>query len=158
VPSLFAVDSNGRLWAFQGQFGNALANPIQLATSGWSGMTLVAPGQVEGQLEIWTRNNSSGALNAYTITLNSNGPPTLSAATSIPGITVTKAAYPVIASAGDNSTGGPPNLYAIDTSGNVWAWPGTSGNASGSNPPSPLSTTLVKIGTIPNGTTITQLS
>jgi hypothetical protein len=160
VPSLLAVDSNGRLWAFQGHFGNALANPILLASSGWSGLTLIAPGQVEGQLEIWARNNSTGALNAYTISLDGNNLPSLSTATAIPGITVTKAAYPVIASAGDNSSGGPPNLYAIDTNGNVWAWPGTSGTdkTSGANPPSPLSTTKVQIGTIPSGTVVTQLS
>jgi hypothetical protein len=160
VPSLLAIDSSGRLWAFQGQFGNALANPILLASSGWSGMTLIAPGQVEGQLQIWARNNSTGALNAYTISVDGHNLPSLSTATAIPGITITKTAYPVIASAGDNNSGGPPNLYAIDPNGKVWAWPGTSGTnkTSGANPPSPLSTTPVPIGTIPSGTVITQLS
>jgi hypothetical protein len=170
VPSLLAVDSNGRLWAFQGLNGNALAVGITLGT-GWGGMTLIAPGQLDGHLQIWARDNTTGALYSYVITLDTNGNPTLSpggscpapvtpegcAATLIPGITLTQAAYPVIASAGDNSTGTPPALYAIDTSGNVWAWPGTAGTASGTIPPPPLTTTPVKIGTVPAGS-VTQLS
>jgi hypothetical protein len=91
VPSLLAIDGNGRLWAFQGQFGNALANPIQLAASGWTGMTLIAPGQVDGQLQIWARNNTTGALNAYTISIDGNQLPALSVPTPIPSITLKQA-------------------------------------------------------------------
>jgi hypothetical protein len=164
VPSLLAVDNNGALWLFQGQYGNALACPTELTSSGWTGMTLIAPGQVDGQLQIWARNNSTGALSAYAITVNSSGVPSLSAPTAIPLVTsvlgqaLTQASFPVVASAGDSNSGGPPALYAIDTSGNVWAWSGTAGTTSGTTPPSPLTTgTPVKIGTVQAGT-ITQLS
>jgi hypothetical protein len=48
------------------------------------------------------------------------------------------------ATPGDAGNTGGPNLYAIDTSGNIWVWPYTTSGT--------LSTTKAKLATITPGT------
>jgi hypothetical protein len=47
---------------------------------------------------------------------------------------------------------GPAALYAVGTSGTIWAYAGTG------NPAAPLSTSATDVGTIPAGTTVHQIS
>jgi hypothetical protein len=142
VPSLLTVE-NDHLWLYQGQNGNALANPIELGSTGWSGMTLISPGTINGQLTLWTRQNSTGTIYSYPITLI-NHIPTLNPANPGTPITATSgsvlrgftsllpaATYPTIASTGDTNTSTGPSLYTISTSGQVIEYAGTpSGNPS----------------------------
>jgi hypothetical protein len=150
LPDLLTVE-NDQLWLYKGEFGDSVGAPVLLGSSGWSGMTLIAPGRVGGQLTLWTRDNSTGAIYSYPLTLDSNGVPELGTAavgapvtatsgTVLSGVTLTAAAYPVVASSGA-LTGGTcaapdptacPGVYAEDASGNLWYYQGesTSGGAS----------------------------
>jgi hypothetical protein len=173
TPSLLTVE-NDQLWLYQGGCGANLngGNPVELGSSGWANITLIAPGMIGGQLTLWARDNTSGALYDYPIGIDPNGVPTLSnpastgtpiAAGTLPagsgafqitGITLNQGQYPIIASNGDDATGSAPNLYAIDTNGNVVEYAGITGVTSDQIP---ISTTQVKIGTVPAGS-ISQLS
>jgi hypothetical protein len=154
-PSLLAVDSGtGSLWLFQGRTGGQLQDPIQLGSSGWGGMTIIAPGTVGGQNTLWARDNSTGAVYSYPFVADpASGIPTLdpakpgtpvtaegtgSTGTQIPRVSLPQASYPTVTSPGP-LTGGTcttgsvtcPGLYAEDTSGRVWYYPGqpTTGGA-----------------------------
>jgi hypothetical protein len=149
-PSLLAVDSStGSLWLFQGISGQ-LQNPVQLGSSGWNDVTLMAPGIVDGSNTIWARINSgtdAGDVFSFELTVPSGDPPTLDQAA--PGtpvsptsgamltsggtaISVPAATYPTIASTGaltggTCSSGDPtacPGFYAEDTTGGLWYYPG----------------------------------
>jgi hypothetical protein len=168
LPDLLAVE-NDQLWLYKGHPGNALATPVLLGSSGWSGMTLIAPGVVGGQLTLWARNDSTGALSSWPLTLDSNGVPELgtttvgapvaaTSGTAISGVTLTAAAYPQVVSSGPLTAGtcgsadptACPGVYAEDASGNVWYYQGqaTSGGAA------PLSGTSLLVGNVnPLGTT-----
>jgi Concanavalin A-like lectin/glucanases superfamily len=139
LPSLLTVE-NDQLWAYQGGFGDSLQNPVLLGGSGWKKMTLVAPGTVAGQLGLWARDTATGALYRYPLKLNASGLPaslgpatgTGSTGTLIGNVTLPAGTYPTLASPGDLTGNGFPGLYAEDTSGNLWYYPGqsTSGGAS----------------------------
>lgn len=169
---LLAIE-NGTLYYYPGVPGNApLAARIQLGTSAWGNMTLIAPGY-EGpnaQLVLWARDNTSGSLYAYKFTMVSvsgTATPTLSAAgtvtpvapeggdaTLITGVpALTKAAYPTIASAGDGI--GSAAIYVVDTSGVIRA---LAANPHPASDASPLQGTLTQAGTIPSGVTVSQVS
>jgi hypothetical protein len=141
LPSLLTVE-NDQLWLYQGEFGGQLGSPVLLGSSGWSGMTLIAPGEVGGQLTVWARDNSTGTLYSWPLTLDSNGVPELGtaavgepvAATSgsvVSGLSLPSASYPFVVSSGA-LTGGScgtvatacAGLYAEDTAGNLWYIPG----------------------------------
>jgi hypothetical protein len=177
LPSLLAVE-NGQLWLSQGQFGKTLAGPIQLGssagTTNWSGMTLIAPGTVAGQLTIWARNNATGAIYSYPVTIDANGLPTMNpaspgtpvSATSGPvitGLTLSASTYPALASPGALDNSSFPGLYAEATSGTtpaggscatgcLWYYPGqsTTGGAQ------PITGTPVFVGVL--AAPVTQLS
>lgn len=128
------------LWLYQGQNANFyLNNPIKLGTSGWSGMTLLAPGVVGGQPVLWARDNTTGAIYRYTITFDANGYPeslgTPSGADTSANQIATgyaPAQAPAVVSPGDTNGDGYPDLYSTDTSGNLWFTAGTSGGLAGS--------------------------
>jgi hypothetical protein len=155
--SLITADSNGTLWLYQDKGGATLVNPIKLGSTGWNNMTLLAPGQLDsGQLTLWARDNNTtdttnyGKIFAFTITLqngiptlNNGNPVTATSGTALP-VTAPASTYPYIATPGDAGTTGGPNLYAIDTSGNIWAWPYTASDT--------LSTSKVKLATVTPGT------
>lgn len=154
-PSVLTVE-NGQLWLFPGQ-AVGLGSPVLLGASGWSGMTLIAPGFIDGQLTVWVRDDSSGKVYSFPILIDAHGLPTLNAArpgtpvtptqgTELPGISLPASQYPAIASPGDAA--GPPDLYAVDASGKVWLFRGTLAGLSG---------TPAQIGSVPAGS-IQQLS
>ena len=141
LPDLLTVE-NDQLWLYKGGFGDSLSTPVLLGSSGWSGMTLIAPGQVGGTLTLWARDNATGTIYSYPLTLDSGGVPELGTAsvgvpvtatsgTLVGGITLTAAAYPVVASVGALTSGtcsaagtACPGLYAEDTSGSLWYYQG----------------------------------
>lgn len=150
-PSLLAVSKSGQLWLFQGNGGGQLQDPIQLGSSGWDNMTVIAPGKVNGANVLWARDDGTGALYSYPFVISANKVPTLNpgtpsspipaegtgtTGTPIPGApTLTKAAYPTLTAAlplatgaGGCTTTSPglfcAGLFAIDSSGNIWYYPG----------------------------------
>jgi hypothetical protein len=167
LPSLLTVE-NGQLWLYQGQGTSPReANPILLGSSAgstnWSGMTLIAPGQVNGKLTIWARDNATGAIYSYPISIDSNGnnlptlnlsapgsPPAATSGTIITpaGSSLTASSYPAIASPGPLDNSSYPGLYAEDTTGKLWYYPGQSGTQ-------PISSTPTPVGTLT--TPVTQL-
>lgn len=148
-PSMLAVDSaNGSLWLFQGASGGQFQDPIQLGSSGWGSMTIIAPGTVNGQNTLWARDNTTGSLYSYPFivdpasdipTLNTAHPGTPVPAegtgttgTQITGISLPQSAYPTLTSpeqlsggsctaAGSTSC---PGLYAEDAAGSIWYYTG----------------------------------
>lgn len=179
LPSLLTVENN-ELWLYQGLFGNALGNPALLGSSAgsttWSGVTLIGPGTVDGTLTLCARNNSTGTLYSYPITIGSDGLPTLNpsspgtpvAATSgtvisLTGVPLNSANYPAVASPGPLDNSSYPGLYAEQTTGTspsgascttgcLWFFSGqsTSGGAS------PLNSTPVFVGILNKA--VSQLS
>lgn len=163
LPDLLTVE-NDQLWLYEGEYGDTVDTPVLLGSSGWSGMTLIAPGDVDGTPTLWARDNSTGVVYSWPLTLDSNGVPglgmgtpvTATSGTVVSGVTLTSTAYPVVASSGP-LTGGTcgtsdptacPGLYAEDTQGNLWYYQGQSGTGS------PLSGSRLLVG---NAVTATQL-
>jgi hypothetical protein len=155
VPSLLGIDStNGSLWLFQGRNGGQLQDPIQVGSSGWSSMTIIAPGAIAGQNTLWARDNSTGKMYSYPFIADpATGIPTLNPAhpgTPVPaegtgttgaqitGISLPTSSFPTVTSPGaltaGTCTAGSvtcPGLYAQDTAGSIWYFPGqpTTGGA-----------------------------
>jgi hypothetical protein len=142
TPSLLTVE-NDQLWAFQAApSGDHFVQAVLLGTSGWKNMTLIAPGPVGGVLTLWARDTGSGTLYSYPLTVDpgsklpsSLGPATGPASRATPVTTVSLPAgtYPTLASPGDVTGNGTPGLYAEDTAGNLWYYPGQS-TAGGAQP------------------------
>jgi hypothetical protein len=149
LPDLLTVE-NDQLWLYQ--YDGAMDTPVLLGSSGWSGMTLIAPGDVGGQLTVWARNNSTGTIYSWPLKLDSNGVPELGTAsvgtpvtatsgTVVSGVSLTAAGFPNVVSSGP-LTGGTcgtsdltacPGVYAEDSQGNLWFYQGQS-VASGASP------------------------
>ncbi|MFD9002114.1 LamG domain-containing protein [Streptomyces sp. NPDC059582] len=132
-PAVISVE-NKELWIYQSDGGYHLKNPILLGDGDWTGQTLIAAGTFKGNPVLWSRDNATGSLYSYPITVD--------AATLVPallhptvhtslGLTLSPAAYPRIASPGDinspvqpgaTNPGGPdglPDLYAVDVFGQL---------------------------------------
>ena len=159
-PDLLTVE-NDQLWLYQ--YDGAMDTPTLVGSSGWSGMTLIAPGDVNGQLTLWARDNSTGTIYSWPLKLDSNGVPELGSAsvgapvtatsgTVVGNVSLTAAAYPDVVSSGP-LTGGTcastdltacPGVYAEDAQGDLWYYPGqaVSGGAS------PLSGTRQLVGNV----------
>jgi hypothetical protein len=148
LPSLLTVE-NDQLWLYRGGYGSALQAPVLIGASGWKKMTLIAPGTVNGVLTLWARDTTTGGLYSYPLTLDANGLPaslgpatgTGSTGTQI-GTGFTTAEYPTLASPGNLTASGYPGLYAEDTAGNLWYYPGQSSTTA------PLSGTRQLVGTV----------
>lgn len=67
----------------------------------------------------------------------------MTSGTALP-VTAPATTYPSIATPGDAGFTGGPNLYAVDTSGQVWVWPYTKDDK--------LSSAPVKLATVTSGT------
>ncbi len=148
--------------------------PVELGSSGWGNMTLIAPGMINGNLVLWATDNTSGNLYSYTFSIDADQVPTLAllspshtvgspvtaegaAATPIPvSVDLSATNFPVIASNGDDATGSAPNLYFIGTSGNVWELAGVNG-ASNDSAPFTQTQAKIQIGTV-TALSIKQLS
>ena len=138
VSGLLTVEG-GSLWYYQGQTSQFyLGTAVQLGSSGWGNVTLLAPGTVAGKPTLWARDNATGTIYQYTITFDSNGypvnlgTPSNGTALSIPGGTaLTQTAYPAITSPGDLHAAGYPDLVATTANGTVLDYPGAAPNGSG---------------------------
>lgn len=132
-PAVITVE-NKELWIYQSDGGYHLKNPILLGDGDWTGQTLISAGALKGKPVLWTRDKASGKLYSYPLTID---PATLVPALLHPaartdlGLTLPSTTYPVVASPGDVNSpvqtgdanpGGPdgiPDLYAVDTSGQL---------------------------------------
>jgi hypothetical protein len=174
LPDLLTVE-NGQLWLYEGEFGDYVDTPVLLGGSGgtanWSAMTVIAPGEVNGVLTVWARDDGTGAIYSWPLTLDANGVPELGTAsvgapvtatsgTVVSGVTLSSAAYPFAVSSGP-LTGGTcgtsdltacPGIYAEDTSGNLWYYQGQPAGGGAS----PLSGGRVLVGNV-NGAATADL-
>jgi hypothetical protein len=156
-PDLLTVEGD-QLWLYKGELGYTEDTPVLLGSSGWSGMTVIAPGVVGGTLTLWARNNSTGVIYSWPLKLDASGVPELGTAdapvtatsgTVVSGVTLTSAAYPTVLSSGPLTSGtcgtadltACPGLYAEDTHGSIWYYEGQSGS-------SPLSGTRLLVGNV----------
>jgi hypothetical protein len=138
VPGLLTVEGDS-LWYYQGQTTQFyLGTAVRLGTSGWSNVTLMAPGTVNGKPALWARDNTTGTIYQYTITYDANGDPvnlgtpTSGAVVAIPGgVPFTSAAYPAIASPGDLRGSGNPDLVATNSTGQLIDYPGAAPTSAG---------------------------
>ena len=132
-PAVITVE-NKELWIYQSDGGQHLKNPLLLGDGDWTGQTLIAAGTANGKPVLWSRDNATGALYSYPITVDATTlvPALLHPTTHTSlGLTLPPAAYPRIASPGDinspvqpgaTSAGGPdglPDLYTVDTTGQL---------------------------------------
>jgi hypothetical protein len=162
LPDLLTVE-DGQLWLYKGEFSETVDTPVQLGSSGWGDVSIIAPGDVNGTLTLWARDDSNGVIYSWPLTLDSNGEPELGTAsvgapvtatsgTVVSSVTLTSAAYPTVISSGP-LTGGTcaaadltacPGTYAEDNDGNLWYYEGqpASGGAS------PLSGSRVLVGNV----------
>ncbi len=81
-PAVATVENN-RLWLYQSDGGQHLEDPILLGDGDWSGQTLIAPGTVQGTPVLWTRDDKSGTVYSYPLTIDPSTklPPLLHAPT-----------------------------------------------------------------------------
>ncbi|WUD76776.1 LamG domain-containing protein [Streptomyces sp. NBC_00510] len=124
---------NKELWIYQSDGGYHLKNPLLLGDGDWTGQTLIAAGTFKGSPVLWSRDNTTGALYSYPLAVDGDTlvpallHPTVHTAL---GLTLAPAAFPVVASPGDVNSpvatgtngGGPdgiPDLYTVDTSGQL---------------------------------------
>ncbi|WP_425245084.1 LamG domain-containing protein [Streptomyces sp. NEAU-NA10] len=132
-PAVITVE-NKELWIYQSDGGDHLKNPLLLGDGDWTGQTLIAAGTFKGGPVLWTRDNATGDLYSYPITVD---PTTLVPALLHPTahtslrLTLPPAAYPVVASPGDinspvqpgatnpGAPDGNPDLYTVDASGRL---------------------------------------
>ncbi|CAL2060452.1 LamG domain-containing protein [Streptomyces murinus] len=132
-PAVITVE-NKELWIYQSDGGYHLKNPILLGDGDWTTQTLIAAGTFQDKPVLWSRDNATGQLYSYPITVD---PTTLLPALLHPtvrtslGLTLSPSLYPVVASPGDvNSpvqTGGTnpgapdgnPDLYAVGPFGQL---------------------------------------
>jgi hypothetical protein len=162
LPDLLTVE-DGQLWLYKGEFSETVDTPVQLGSSGWGNVSIIAPGDVNGTLTLWARDDSSGVIYSWPLTLDSNGEPELGTAsvgapvtatsgTVVSGVTLTSAAYPTVISSGP-LTGGTcaaadltacPGTYAEDNDGNLWYYEGQSASGGAS----PLSGSRVLVGNV----------
>jgi hypothetical protein len=166
LPNLLTVE-DGQLWLYKGQYSDHVITPVLLGSSSgstnWSAMTIIAPGEVNGALTLWARDNSTGVIYSWPLTLDSNGVPELGTAsagvpvsatsgTVVGGVTLTSDAYPLAVSSGPLAGGtcgtsdqnACPGIYAEDTSGNLWYYEGQSATGGAS----PLSGTRMLVANI----------
>ncbi|MCX4580817.1 LamG domain-containing protein [Streptomyces sp. NBC_01571] len=132
-PAVITVE-NKELWIYQSDGGYHLKNPILLGDGDWTTQTLIAAGTFKGKPVLWSRDNTTGQLYSYPVTVD---PTTLlpallhpTARTSL-GLTLSPTLYPVVASpgdvnspvqTGDTNPGAPdgnPDLYALGPFGQL---------------------------------------
>jgi hypothetical protein len=131
-PTLITVENN-ELWSYQTTPGG-ITDPRLLGDGDWSGLTLLAPGTVNGTPTLWARDNGTGALYSYSLALDpaTNTVPLLHAATHTTlGLTLPPASYPFVSSSGDangttadGSADGCPDLFAITAKGELTEFQG----------------------------------
>ena len=173
-PSLLAIDpTTGSLWLFEGAGGGQLEDPIEIGSTGWNDVTLLAPGDVDGQLTLWARINTgtdAGDIFSYplspTVALGSptsgTGGGTILDNTSGSPIQLPQSTYPLVTSPGAPGLAGGtcsaantaacPALYAVNSSGELVLF----GGQPTTNQADPLTGSSVNVADV--GTDLTQLS
>ncbi|MEV0179157.1 LamG domain-containing protein [Streptomyces sp. NPDC050625] len=132
-PAVITVE-NKELWIYQSDGGYHLKNPILLGDGDWTTQTLIAAGTFNNKPVLWSRDNATGQLYSYPITID---PTTLVPTLLHPGthtslgLTLSPALYPMVASpgdvnspvqTGDTNPGAPdgnPDLYAVGPFGQL---------------------------------------
>ncbi|MFI8073963.1 LamG domain-containing protein [Streptomyces sp. NPDC086033] len=132
-PAVVTVE-NKELWIYQSDGGYHLKNPILLGDGDWTTQTLIAAGTFKDKPVLWSRDNATGQLYSYPVTVD---PTTLVPALLHPGahtslgLTLSPSLYPVVASpgdvnspvqTGDTNPGAPdgnPDLYAVGPFGQL---------------------------------------
>ena len=151
-PSMLAVTSGGELYLFQGSGGQPI-NPVELGSSGWNNVTVMAAGDVDGTDTIWARVNTgtdAGDIESFPLTLPSGQVPTLDASSpSTPpaatsgtilvnvsgsAIQVPEGTFPTVTATGplsatacttiSSDTSGCAGFFAEDTSGDMFYYAG----------------------------------
>ncbi|MFE3579975.1 FG-GAP-like repeat-containing protein [Streptomyces vinaceus] len=145
------VKEGAKLWLYFGQRDLFVdlpgLEPILLGNADWQNMTIMAPGDLNGDSlpEIWARDTVSGKIHQYTskmtadtttspawIDLTVYGDP--AARTSFIGTGFTGAAYPHLSTDGDFEKDGYADLWSRDGNGQITEFPGralTDGSAFG---------------------------
>jgi hypothetical protein len=127
-PDLFARDSAGALWLYQGKPDGTFLTRVQAGTAGWNGMNaLTGYGDYtgDGKADLIAR-STTGTLYIYpgTGSVTANG---------VIGSRVTVGsgwdAYRQLVSTGDNDGDGKADLIASDTAGALWLFKGTGNSA-----------------------------
>ena len=69
--SALATIENGKLWLYSSGNHGTLFNPMLLGDGDWSHTTLLAPGSIAGTSTLWVRDNNTGVIYSYPLTLSS---------------------------------------------------------------------------------------
>ena len=148
APDLL-VKAQGQLWLYLGSQGSPYLDEVSfgailLGNADWQNMTLLAPGDLNGDKlpELWARDTQSGSIHQYTSRVTSDtdsltvadlavyGDPTVRQNAIGSGFTGTR--YPHLSTNGDFENNGYADLWARDGEGKVIEFPGqalTSGSA-----------------------------
>ncbi|MDD1062602.1 ricin-type beta-trefoil lectin domain protein [Streptomyces cocklensis] len=120
-PAVVTVE-NGKLWIYQSDGGLHLKNPLLLGDGDWSGQTLIGPGTVQGTPVLWARDDNSGTVYSYPLTVDQTTglPPLLHAPTRTPlvsGVTTTTGGKLCLASPSAKTADGTVVVVAACDSG-----------------------------------------
>lgn len=151
ATGILAVES-GNLWYYPADSNHTLRAPNLVAAGGWDSLDLMVPGNTlaidpaattAATPALWARarttgnGHTAGDILQYAITTETrtDGPysyTTVTAVTpasaSVIGTGITTSAYPTVGADGDVTGDGIPDLWALDSSGKLHAWPGTATN------------------------------
>ena len=137
APGLLTVE-NGALWYYQGQTTlDYIGTAVELSASGWGGYTVLSPVTVGGQIVVWARNNTTGAVYQYPVDYKpQDGYPYLGTPIqlSVPGSPdLTAANYPEIYAQvlHATSTTSFPDLITQNINGQVVDYPGAAATTGG---------------------------
>ncbi|MEU6294524.1 FG-GAP-like repeat-containing protein [Streptomyces erythrochromogenes] len=137
---MLVKDEKGVLWLYYGTGGASLVPrnmpPVPLGNADWQNMTLIAPGDLNGDTlpEIWARDKTTGKIHQYTsrkatdaaspaaMDLTVYGDPAVR--TSAIATDFTGSAFPNLYSLGDFEKDGFADLWSRDGSGVVNKYPG----------------------------------
>lgn len=136
APDLL-VKEGSSLWAYYGDRATKRLDlhgaPVLVSASGWNGVTLVAPGDLNGDglPDLLLRDDATGGLSrvygaagAVAGVLDPTSWGASDARVAV-GTGPTAAAYPVLASSGDITGDGVPDLWGRAANDAVTGWPGT---------------------------------
>ncbi|MGW8781361.1 FG-GAP-like repeat-containing protein [Streptomyces sp. NPDC055796] len=138
------VKSGDQLWLYLGStvgFLDAFGEPVGLGNADWKNMTIMAPGDLNGdQLpEVWARDTVTGKIHQYTSRRTTEPGATTTADLAVFGEPAaresaiatgfTGAAYPHLSSNGDFETDGFADLWSRGGDGRITEFPGRAASA-----------------------------
>ncbi|MET9402612.1 ricin-type beta-trefoil lectin domain protein, partial [Kitasatospora sp. NPDC002965] len=142
---LLTVEDDGQggtqLWLFRGTSATGvLDSPVLISTGDWKNLQLIAPGDTtaDGLPDLWARDVSSGRLLQYPSRKAADGKADLSAfgnpvSENVIGGLV-PVVYPTVGSSGDFADDGIADIWALNSSGGLDHWRGTTTGGSSSTP------------------------